>query len=88
MCAEQGIPCDTTDINPFLLWLAAAKTRIYTGAHLRSFHIAAGDIAKLIQGKSPDGWTPALFQIEKWWEPSILASLSRAMRGIRQFEGT
>ena len=27
VCAERGVRADTTDINRFLLWLAAAKSR-------------------------------------------------------------
>ena len=37
VCAERGIACDTTDINPFLLWLARAKSRRYTSQDLELF---------------------------------------------------
>ncbi|MBN1610357.1 MAG: DNA adenine methylase, partial [Polyangiaceae bacterium] len=30
VCAERGIRAQTTDINPFLVWLARAKARRYT----------------------------------------------------------
>src|SRR2546423_14074238 len=33
-CAERGIECDTTDINPFLLRLTAAKPSVYNCANL------------------------------------------------------
>src|SRR5437764_9637134 len=34
VCAERGIPCDTLDINPFLCWLAAVKTRPYSRSEI------------------------------------------------------
>lgn len=30
VCAEKGITVDTTDINPFLLWLTKVKTAQYS----------------------------------------------------------
>ena len=29
-CAELGIACSTLDVNPFLVWLARAKTAKYS----------------------------------------------------------
>ena len=34
LCSERGIECDTTDINPFLIWLANAKCNSYSAAEL------------------------------------------------------
>ena len=42
VCAERGIACDTTDINPFLIWLAKAKARSYSSADLDAFTTASG----------------------------------------------
>lgn len=86
VCSEKGLHCDTTDINPFLLWLTTAKTRSYTSKHLRSFATAAADVAEHIRGHADDHWTPDLFQIEKWWDTPTLACLSRAMVAIRGHE--
>src|SRR5689334_23325014 len=41
VCAEAGVACDTTDINPFLLWLTEAKTRVYHREQITSFERAA-----------------------------------------------
>src|SRR3954470_7378245 len=30
VCAERGVACRTTDINPFLVWLCRAKTARYS----------------------------------------------------------
>src|SRR5882757_4635753 len=37
VCAERGIRADTTDINPFLVWLAQTKCANYTTANLYQF---------------------------------------------------
>src|SRR5262245_23889707 len=37
VCAERGITSDTTDINPFLLWLTEAKTQFYDAKDLKDF---------------------------------------------------
>src|SRR5262245_22236609 len=33
-CSEQGLDCDSTDINPFLIWLARAKVDSYSRRQL------------------------------------------------------
>ena len=84
VCAERGITAHTTDINPFLLWLTNAKTRLYSPSDLVSFRKTAARVGKAIRdsSRSPD-WVPALHQIEKWWSAPTLASLARAMGVIR-----
>lgn len=87
VCAERGIPCDTTDINPFLLWLAEAKTRPHTTSCIKEFREKADAVSRGIlrtSGKAP--WTPPLHQIEKWWSPATLAALARSMGVIRRLE--
>lgn len=84
VCAERGIPCDTTDINPFLLWLAKAKTYAYNSKDLRVAKELAPKVAKAITdatGQVP--WTPPLHQIEKWWSNAVLEALGRGMAVIR-----
>lgn len=84
-CAERGIAADTTDINPFLVWLAAAKAHSYTPDEVRSFVSSSKDVAHEIARASAakTGWTPALFQIEKWWDPQTLSGLAAGMSVIR-----
>lgn len=85
VCAERGIACDTTDINPFLLWLTAAKTRPYAKEDIAAFQRAAAQVTKAIQADSDDDqkvWAPPLHQIEKWWDDRTLAALSRVMCSI------
>ena len=50
VCAEHGVACDTTEINPFLVWLATAKTRPYGGADIDAF-VAAATLVGLRRGQ-------------------------------------
>lgn len=89
VCAERGIACDTTDINPFLLWLARVKTAQYTKADLDELAVAAPAVSKAIgrRGREPP-WVPAIHRIEKWWPGRTLPALGRAMSTIRALEST
>lgn len=83
VCAERGIACDTTDINPFLLWLTQAKTRRYDLADLNGFTSAAARVADAIRTDT-DGrpWLPPIHHIEKWWDHDALIALGRSMAAI------
>lgn len=77
-CAEQGIACHTVDINPFLRWLAEAKSRPYTAADLNKARALVTDMARAAAKGSAQEWVPPLHNIEKWWDEQTLAALSRA----------
>src|SRR3954469_22954004 len=73
VCAERGIRCVTTDINPFLVWLARAKTARYGPADLAAFAGASAGVEAAI--RSPGGepeWLPALHRIDRWWDEPTL----------------
>ena len=53
-CAEQGIACHTVDINPFLRWLAEAKSRPYTAADLNKARALVTDMARAAAKASTD----------------------------------
>lgn len=84
VCAEQGIACRTTDINPFLIWLTRAKTARYETDDLDAFRAASAGVERAIRarGEIPE-WLPALHRIEKWWDEPTLHALGRAMAAIR-----
>jgi DNA modification methylase len=85
VCAERGIAADTTDINPFLVWLARAKSHAYSAAELRTFRRHAGAVHGVVENASAERpWCPALHQIEKWWDGETLLALGRAMAEIRR----
>ena len=83
VCAERGIPCDTTDINPFLVWLASVKTRPYEAKDIQAFAAISSEVADAMRAPNAQpAWVPALHQIEKWWDAPTLAILGRAMAKI------
>lgn len=78
-CAELGVPCDTIELNPFLVWLAQAKVARYDARALReaaSAVAAARESAR--RARAEAGWTPPLHNIERWWSRPTLDALSRA----------
>jgi DNA modification methylase len=87
LCAERGIRCDTTDINPFLLWLCTVKTRSYSAREVEELRRRARRIERAIEkGNQEPPWTPPLHQIEKWWSARVLAALGRAIALIHRVE--
>ena len=89
VCAERGVAADTTDINPFLIWLATAKARAYSEQDLADFQSATGQvIAAIALAHDKPAWAPALHQIEKWWDARTLQALSRAMSAIKDMAAT
>lgn len=84
VCAERGIEAATCDINPFLLWLTAAKARPYEDATLRVFRRAARGVAQAIGARGDGCWVPAIHRIERWWDEPTRAALGRALAFIRR----
>ena len=82
VCAERGLSADTTDINPFLLWLVRAKYRAYSEIERRSFVRTALDVARALAGPGESEWVPPLHRIERWWSPWTLSALSRGFAAI------
>lgn len=82
-CAEAGIACDTSDINPFLIWLTRAKTRPYLASDIHDFHRIGREVSDVVRsGNSTLEWLPPIHQIEKWWDESTLNALGRAIATI------
>ena len=85
VCAERGLACDTTDINPFLVWLARAKTRRYTAADLAAFRPLAKRVgAAMRRGSAGASWVPEIHKIERWWSASALDALGRGREVLRR----
>jgi SAM-dependent methyltransferase len=88
VCAEEGIASETTDINPFLLWLGAAKAAEYSADDItaaRRIAAHAVDVVRSSNGTEP--WLPALFQIEKWWDGQTLEKIAKIRAVIEQHSG-
>jgi hypothetical protein len=84
VCAERGLACDTTDINPFLIWLARAKTRRYAPSERDDFRRLAQGVSSAMQQAGGAGWTPPLHRIERWWSRGALEALGRGREAIRR----
>ena len=82
VCAERGIRADTTDINPFLVWLARTKCAVYSASDLEAFaRLAAKVLTAALNGG--EAWIPPIHEIEKWWDAETLNLLGRCMDRIR-----
>ncbi len=89
VCAERGIHCDTSDINPFLLWLTRAKTQKYSDREIKQFRLHATSIASALEHPDHEShWIPPLSHIERWWDPATLATLAQIKDLIDQSTGT
>jgi len=78
---EAGLDAVLVDVNPFLVWLARAKTRGYGEAQLREAReraVAVAASARAAAG-SEGLWQPPIFRIDRWWSPPALDGL-RALR--------
>ncbi len=87
VCAERGIESDTTDINPFLIWLTRTKTHSYKTEEIQTFEeVSNWVVEKLLTVEEQTAWVPSLYQIEKWWDEQTLGVLSHAMSAIYSIE--
>lgn len=84
VCAERGIECDLLELNPFLVWLAKAKTSNYAVRSVSLVRDNLRDIAARAR-ESKDGgtWIPPLSNIERWWKPNRLSVLSRLLESVQ-----
>lgn len=85
VCAERGIACNLVEINPFLAWLAAAKTYRYTNAELEVANELARTVATQTRRnpKSDNLWIPPLNHIERWWHSDRLMTLATLFHSIQ-----
>jgi hypothetical protein len=83
--AELGLDCDAIDINPFLVWLARAKTGRYDR---RALDVAGRCVRAMTRAaageRAVDPWVPPLYRIERWWDRDVLLALGRAFAAARR----
>ena len=86
--AESGHDAILTDLNPFLVWLAKAKSYNYSENEITS---AKTKLKKVIAGvEKIDGknlWTPPLHNIARWWSATHLNALARLRANIKTLSG-
>jgi hypothetical protein len=86
-CAEAGIECRTVDINPFLRWVAEAKSRPYAARDVTRAAGLVDEMARAAERGRGRAWVPALHHIDKWWDERTLDGLSRAFAVIASRRG-
>ena len=78
LCAvAEGHSATTVDINPFLTWLAHAKTSAYSTrslAETKRAGLAALDLAR--QRAVEPAPAPDIHRIERWWPEAAICSLA------------
>ena len=83
--ASRGHSVHTIDINPFLVWLARAKTARYTARELAEAGGAGRSAARAARlGKSPESADPPMHNIGRWWPDRarfFLRHLKSAIQG-------
>ncbi|MDR0528317.1 MAG: DNA adenine methylase [Zoogloeaceae bacterium] len=71
--AYHGHEGVTTDINPFLVWFAQAKTAHYTSNQISATQEACSSALDLIRCNSIEPASPPpIHNIERWWSPKSL----------------
>lgn len=85
VCGERGLACDTTDINPFLIWLAQAKTRVYRPDEVDDARRCATLVRReILQAERKPTWLPPIHEISKWWDEPTLYALGRTVSAIKK----
>src|SRR5438552_12253354 len=81
--AERGHDCDAFDTNPFLIWLAEAKTRNYSEDERAQVTKIARRIVKNVPDEQEQNhWRPGISAVERWWTAGHLRTLAAIYAGI------
>jgi methylase of polypeptide subunit release factors len=74
LCAAyHGHEGVTTDINPFLIWLAQAKIAHYSSESIEATRNACSHVLDLVASHAVDPITaPPIFNIDRWWNSEAL----------------
>lgn len=86
LCAAyHGHEGVTTDINPFLVWLAKAKIARYSPADLRAAREAGSQVLDIAARNAvAPAPIPPIFNIERWWNDPTLHFLRLLRASIEQ----
>jgi len=85
--AEVGLDATLVDVNPFLVWLARAKTRDYGEAELHEARDRARAVAAAARAAGSGGlWQPPIFRIDRWWSSPALAGLKALRAALDEHE--
>ncbi len=81
VCAENDVRCDLTDINPFLVWFAKAKTAHYTSDDLQEALECVQEICKYALEET-QLWFPPIHNITRWWPENRLMVLAQIYHAL------
>jgi len=87
-CAERGIDCTTVELNPFLVWLARAKTARYDASTAKAARGLVARMASAARERSGASFVPGIHRIERWWNRASVGALGRAAAVERASEET
>jgi hypothetical protein len=82
-CAERGLPAATIDLNPFLVWLARAKTARYGGELREEAKGLVDRMERAATAASGPVFIPDIHRVERWWDAPVLGALGRAAAVLR-----
>lgn len=81
--AYHGHDAATTEINPFLVWLANAKTDHYSSAAVTNTRKVCREIIETVRlGKLQPAARPPIHNIERWWPQHALDFLCSLQTAI------
>lgn len=86
VCGEAGINSTLVELNPFLVWLARAKTCSYSVKDVAQAREAVAEITNAVRTASDPGagrWRPPIRNIERWWNSDRLYTLAETFAQIR-----
>ncbi len=86
LCASRsGLASATTDINPFLVWLAGVKIKHYSPEEITETRYAVEDVLACMDKSDNAVEAPPIHNIQRWWSNdclSFLCSLKGAINNI------
>ncbi len=85
ICAAQsGHNAMLIDLNPFLIWLAKAKSYNYSQSEISQARAKLNKILKTANRLNEKKlWVPPIHNIERWWNRPRLMALARLMASIK-----
>jgi len=87
LCAARlGLPSATTDINPFLIWLAGVKTKGYTADEIALTRDTCERILTGVGKTWKPVTAPPIHKIERWWSEASLSFLCDLKGAIEEID--